>query len=196
MFLKNYEIHGISLGTIIVALPDFQMAVVYIVTWFNPSTFGDKMIAHLILIMLFEFIVIHSSGFMGKEFIKSKKSAVGLGLFYTVFVAIFSISFDTLWPLFLFWILTLNRFVGFLFNRKDNTSIWVVSLLFYMCSIFLTSFLPVPSLGITESVIQQQNLSNAGGLWVDKPQTVIFSGFLYFTAQGLNKLLGQPLIKS
>jgi uncharacterized protein (DUF3820 family) len=43
------------------ALPDLALAGVFLVTWVTPATFPHGTIGYLMLLMLLEFIIVHSS---------------------------------------------------------------------------------------------------------------------------------------
>ena len=50
---------------VINAAPDFGLSGAYLITWFYPTAFGEHFVVHIMLVMLLEFIIVHSSGFMG-----------------------------------------------------------------------------------------------------------------------------------
>lgn len=54
-----------SLPSLIAALPDFGLAGLFLATWIAPRHIGVDRIGTLMLVMLLEFIVVHSAGFMG-----------------------------------------------------------------------------------------------------------------------------------
>jgi len=186
--------------SVLAALPDFGLAGLYLTTWIAPWVVGPERIGHLLLIMLLEFIVVHSAGFMGAAAIgagsrwQRLKWIVGLGGFYTLFVGAFAAAFGTWWPLGAFWALTLNRLLGVLLGQvpSDEGKMfimrgWAVGVMAYLGAVFATTLLPVPALGVTADVRAAADLPG-GGLWIDEPQRVIAAGFLYFFALGLSEL--------
>src|SRR5262249_56195850 len=52
-------------GGALSAVPDFGFAGACLVTWFRPTAFGNRMVHHIAMVMLLEFFVVHSAGFMG-----------------------------------------------------------------------------------------------------------------------------------
>lgn len=183
------------------AAPDLAMGVTYLVTWIAPEAIRPAMVSWLTGVMVLEFIIIHSSAFMGTVmFGKADRrgkaiTLLGLGGFYTLFVGGFSLAFKTWWPLVSFWGLTVNRILGVLIGqvprgeeREFIQRNWAVSALGYMVFTFATVLLPVPRLGITREVVARQHLPGSG-LWVDQPHRVIACGFLYFTVLGLSELV-------
>lgn len=174
-------------------LPYAGMAVMYIVTWIDPYHFGDKMVGYLLLIMLMEFINVHAAGFLGSVFVSNNSRLkkvlfiLGLGLFYSIFVGGFSLVFRVWWPLIAFWVLIASRLLSVFFGRplasvdKGRIAVsWIGGMLCYMAAVFLTLFIPVPALGITDAVISHQRLPGSG-IWISEPYRVVAAGFLYFT---------------
>ena len=191
---------------VIAALPDLALGGVFLVAWIEPVLIGVERIREGLLLMLLEFIVIHSAAFMGTaawgDRPPGKKATfvIGLGLFYTLFVAGFALAFSTWWPLIAFWGLTLNRLLGALIGQGEGDEKmlvqrgWATSTLFYLMAVFSTVFIPYPRLGVTPEVLAQVDLPGTG-LWIDRPWSVMAAGFLYFTACGLSELSGHSWLK-
>lgn len=180
--------------SLIAAIPDIAIALVFIVTWFAPLTFGEYMVRHLMLVMLLEFIVIHSAAFMGQLAIAQsgvgRKILVilGFGVFYSIFAGAFSLAFSSLWPLMAFWGLTLNRLLrvilGGAFSAEEKelmTREWATTTMLYLLFIFMTTLLPMPRFGITPAIVAAQEIPGSGA-WVAQPQRVIAFGALYFSS--------------
>jgi len=197
----------ISLSALLSALPDFGLATLFLITWITPDAFDEKMVSYLVLVMLMEFVIIHSSGFMGRVMIgegdrkKRGLTLVGLGLFYTLFVGGFALSFEAWWPIAAFWGMTLNRILFILLGQvpKEEEKIllqksWAVGALFYLGSVFLTVFAPIPELGISWEVVRDQEFTSEG-LWVEDPEHAIACGFLYFSAVAVSELYGHRWLK-
>ena len=77
----------VGLADVLSALPDFCLPATFLITWVRPLAFGDRMVAYLMLVMLLEFIVVHSAGFMGSAAMGSGDRRKG-AVFYLVFVGI------------------------------------------------------------------------------------------------------------
>lgn len=178
------------------AAPDLAMGLTFFVTWIDPTALGDNMINYLILVMLMEFITIHSSAFFGATMIstlpKTKKSLalLGLGLFYTMFVAAFSLSSGEWWPIVVFWGMIFNRLMSVVLGKSldgrqqvSMMSMWVVGTVCYLGGVFVTVLAPVPELGVTYEYVQSLHLTEQG-LWFDEPHRLVAFGFLYFTLIG------------
>ena len=174
------------------ALPDIGFAAVFLITWLRPSTFGPFMVKWLLVVMLVEFIIIHSAAFMGVVAFgpggRAGRGAriVGLGAFYTLFAGAMSWVFRSWWPITAFWGQTLNRLLGVILGQAPSAdqkafvmSGWAAAVVFYLLGCFATIALPVPRLGITPAVVAAQKIPG-GGLWVDHPEKVIAFGVVYF----------------
>jgi hypothetical protein len=183
------------------ALPDLALGLLCLVTWVAPGLIGVHWVRDVVLLMLMEFIVIHSSTFMGTVAwggfggkLPRGVAIVGLGLFYSLFVGGFALGFRTWAPLLGFWGLTLNRLAGAMLapaGGADSAQVmkgWASSTLFYLVAVFATTLLPVPPLGITPGVIEAADVPGDSGLWVTRPYTVVAAGFLYYTACALSEL--------
>ncbi len=152
------------------------------------------------LVMLLEFINVHAAGFMGNTIIsesergKKAMTIIGLGVFYTLFVSAFALTFNQWWPLWAFWGLVLNRLLGVLLGKaptgQEKSMIqtsWGIGVFSYVMLVFATVILPVPAFGVTPKVIAQQGFTMRG-LWIDEPYRMMAFGFLYFAVIGSTEL--------
>jgi hypothetical protein len=189
-------------AAVVNALPDFAFAAVFLVTWFAPGALGAGTVERLLLVMMLEFVIIHSAAFMGTLALRpadrgrKSLSMVALGFFYSIFAGAMSLAFRTWWPLAAFWVQTGNRLLGVLSGRPPAgteraqvMSSWVVSVVLYLGCVGVTSVLPIPPLGLTAPVIDALHLPGSG-VWVDEPYRVIAFGFLYFALTGWWELVG------
>jgi hypothetical protein len=178
------------------ALPDALTALAFAVAWIAPAALGPEWVKNLMLTMLFEFIVMHSSAFYaqiagatGQRRLRRLLLLTGLSCFYLLFVVAFSLGFDSTWPIFVFGWLFVSRFAGIALRPAQSSaatnrlmSLWAASGLAYILGVMATVMLPVPALGLTPEFVASMQLKG-GGLWIDKPQTVIVFGALYFASQ-------------
>ncbi len=184
------------------AAPDFLTAAAFAVTWAAPTTFGERALSAMMLVMLLEFVVVHSAAFTGAVAItplpRGKRAAAVLGLsaFYFLFAGAMGLAFHRWWPVFAFAALTLNRLLGVLLGRAEAPEQkamvmrgWAASVAFYVGGCFLTLFLPLPALGVTPEIVAAQHL-NASGVWIDEPQRVLAFGVVYFGLTGWSELRG------
>jgi hypothetical protein len=182
------------------SLPDFGVAAIFLITWIDPTYFGEKMVSHLVTVMLLEFLVVHSAGFMGfivhGDGSRGSRIAMILGLtfFYGLFAVGFSVGTGSWWPVQAMLLLTLNRMLPLFFGPLPDGSalntvgaFWAASVVFYLFSVCVGVMAEVPPLGITPEVIAAQGMT-AGGEWPEYPYKPIASGALYFTLHGLFEL--------
>ncbi len=181
---------------------DLVVAGLFLVTWVAPEASLALPLSAALLTMLLEFIVVHSTGFMGNAALgrgsrrKRVLSILGLGGFYTLFVGGFALAFRTWWPLAAFWALTLNRSLSILFDpspgpaqRMHIRKSWAAITMSYLAAVFFTTLVPMPRLGIDSAAVAAAGLSGSG-LWVEHPERVVAAGFLHFSMCGVSAFLG------
>jgi hypothetical protein len=187
-------------GRVFAAAPDALTALCYAVTWVAPFAWSGGAVKTLMLVMLMEFLVVHSGGFLGATVLaddvsKAKKSLalVGFGAFYLLFATAFSLAFQAWWPVLTFAWLLGSRFALVWLSplpREDEKSrqmsLWALSVAAYLFAVFMGVLLPLPRLGVSEAVVGQLGLAGSG-LWVEKPHTVLCSGLLYFSVMAWSK---------
>lgn len=201
------------------AAPDLVLAGTFLWCWIDPLAWRPTLVAELMLVMLVEFLVVHSGPFlgilvMGDDSGTSRatrlKMLLGLGAVYLLFAGGMSAAFETWGPVLLFAWLIGAKLVAILLGRSPEHSergrqmaFWALSVVFYLGAVFATLFLPVPHFGVTHSGAYYG--IPGSGEWVSQPQIPIAAGLLYFSALGLSKLfastawsraLGQKIVAS
>lgn len=184
-----------------VALPDFGVAAVFLITWIDPTFFGEKMVTSLVMVMLLEFLVVHSAGFMGVivhgDGPRHTRILMLLGLtaVYVLFAAGFAAGMRSWWPVQAMLLLTVNRMLPLLFGKMPDArgidpvmGSWAASVVFYLFAVFAGVMADVPPLGITPEVIAAQGMT-VRGEWPEYPYKPIASGTIYFTLQGIWELM-------
>lgn len=176
------------------------MGLAFLATWIDPYSLGNDMISFALMVMLLEFIIIHSSAFIGSimfgDGVKKKKviAMIGFSAFYMIFVLTFSIGFGDWWPVIAFTGLMLNRLLSVIVGdipegeeRERVRGMWAINVICYLVGVFATTLLPVPEFGITPDVVSAAGLTGEG-IWIDEPYRVVAFGFIYFTAVGVFEL--------
>ncbi len=175
---------------------DLWLAAMFLITWFRPNTFGELSVHHLLFVMLLEFLVVHSTGFLGavgaRDVPRRERLLMysALLVFYTLFAAGFSVMYGGWWPLLAFLGLTLSKFPTVVLRppslRGQSVIIanWAAMTCLYLGGVFVTVVPPVPAFGITPEVIAAQNLG-AEGVWPEEPYRVMAFGAFYFTGLAL-----------
>lgn len=188
------------LGTVSSGAFDAALAVAFLSTWIDPFGPLARPVASLLLLMLIEFITIHSSALLGSVWLERADRRhrlvkfAGLTAMYSVFVGAFSAGFGTWLPLILFWILSANRVVGMAAGpdpdhsaRKASERRWARAVVFYLLGAFIVTLFPIPELGIG-LVIDRIDIPGSGQ-WVDQPWRVVAFGVLYFSLSGVAQFL-------
>lgn len=185
-------------ASLLAALPDFAIAAVALVTWWDPQLLGPEVVAYLFTLMLLEFVVMHSAAFMGVvAFSKAPRSTrvtktLGLGAFYTLFAGGFAVASKSWWPLLSFWGLVANRLLVILVGAPPSgreeaiaRQGWAVSAFSYMIGVFVTLLLPLPALGV-EPWMAGPLAEGSSGVWVSHPEKVVAFAALYFALVGFS----------
>ncbi|WP_395681466.1 hypothetical protein [Dokdonella sp.] len=180
---------------VLAAMPDALSATVFLWAWIDPAKIGGPArVKNLMLTMLFEFIVMHSSAMIGSMVISDMSRAgkflamAGLSAAYLLFVLAFAAAFSSSWPIWVFGWLFVCRFWYLLANRttsedaaKRMQTAWGISAGTYLAGCFITLFLPLPRLAITPDFVTAMQFPHGmSGDWVDHPWKVLAFGALYF----------------
>ena len=175
------------------ALPNAVTAAFMLTVWIEPTRFGPESVRNFVPTMLYEFFVIHSSLFYlvlasqsGVSRIKRMAAQAGMTAFYVIFITVFSLAFDSAWPVFSIGWLFVSRFISLwthpdLSSGDQVTAFWIISFVCFMGGAMAMILLPIPPLGFTPDFIASMHLSGSGGL-VTKPYLEIAFGVMYFTA--------------
>ena len=193
------------LAGLFAALPDAVTSAAFLCAWIAPLQFDNGMVKSLMLMLLMEFLVVHSGGFIGLTVLsdtvtrRAKTAAiVGFGAFYLLFAGAFSLAFNSWWPVVSFlWLLAAKFAQVWLIplpradEAQRQTTLWGLSVVAYLATVFAGILLPVPALGVSADIIPRLGLSG-GGLWIDRPETALASGMLYFAALAWSKWAYRP----
>jgi hypothetical protein len=173
------------------ALPDAISASVFVAAWLYPLRWGTPLVGNLVLVMLLEFLLVHSSGFLGMTMLDDSASrlrktlvVLGFGVFYMAFVLAFAFIFERTWAIAAFSWLLVSKLATIWFgpgtaDSERQQALWGVSVVCYVLGAFVTAIAPLPRFGITPEVVGQLGLPGSG-LWVEQPHTVMAFGALYF----------------
>jgi len=187
------------------ALPDAVTAGIFLYAWIAPLHWRDTLVAELLLVMLIEFILVHSAPFLGGIVTASHVALVtrlkvftGLALFYSLFIGVFAIQFESWLPVLAFVWLIAAKLIS-IFSDRHHTErqkqririYWGLSFSYYLIAVLATQIVPVPEFGLTQHGSAYGILSISGA-WVSHPNTVIAAGFLYFASLTATKLFEQP----
>ncbi len=172
------------------AVPDLVTAGFFLSVWLWPQALGPNAVKAAVLIMLVEFILVHSSGFIGLIAIERKlglpdklRLMAPMLLVYGLFVGAFALAWGEWWPILAFaWLvvgklqLGVDRSLSAEMQADMLRGFWGLSVLIYLVGAFLTVLAPIPRLGMTDA---DYGLPGSG-LWISMPHTVVFFGVFYF----------------
>ncbi len=187
------------------ALPDLLTAALILWVWIDPTSWREQLVASFMLVMLLEFILIHSAPFLGslvfahgQPRLKRITAVGGMGLMYSIFVAGWAYAFEALWAILAFAWLLGAKLVAILIDRQIDDmakerqqGLWALSVGWYLIAVIGTIIVPLPELGVTKHG-SAYGIPGSGE-WVSHPHTVIAAGFAYFSLLAISKLRGWDL---
>lgn len=186
------------------AVPDFALAGLFLLTWVRPYAFDEEMVHHLMFVMLLEFLVVHSTGFLGAASERGNTRwervlmVSVLLLLYAMFAAAFSVSYGGPWPFIAFMYLTLSKVPNIILRGTAEDKMmgvmanWAAMVALYLFGCFATLVYDVPPLGVTPEVIARQGFT-VGGEWPEQPYRVIAFGVIYFTGLGVVSVINEVI---
>lgn len=184
------------------AAPDFVFALIFLVTWIAPYTFGLATVQNLILVLVFEFIILHSAAVLvavllgGFSARGGRTVLVVVSLFYLLFAIGFGFIVGAFWPVIAIVALTINRMTTLRQaegeSRRKRYGVivaWALTFGFFIAAMIAGAVFPWPALGLDAAVIDYLT-ENASGSMVEVPQSSMAFGVLYYGSLGLADWFG------
>lgn len=186
-----------SVWAVITALaPRFMTAAAYLAVWLVPGQVPAALARALFLGMVLEFLLLHSYAFLnlatGVERaasfgarLRGSLTVLGFGSFYLLMAGAIGWATHSATPVWtIVWLLGGRIFEITLAGDsasagETRTASWMRYLLLYIFLAILTSVVPLPALGLTPEIVAGFHLPGSG-TWVEKPQSALAFGFLYF----------------
>lgn len=176
--------------------PRFVTALLYLAVWVAPQRIPPGLVQGLFLGMVLEFLLLHSYAFLnlatgvnpGASFgerLRGSLAVLGFGSFYLLMAGALSWATHSTTPVWtIVWLLGARIFevavVGDSASAGGGRILsWLRHLLLYIFLATLTAAVPLPALGLTSEVVAGFHLPGSG-TWVEKPQSVLAFGCLYF----------------
>jgi len=169
--------------------------VVFLTIWINPHLIPSVSVGSLVLVMIMEFVVIHSAGFMGAILVgdtarsRKIKGTLWFGAFYLLFFIAFAVTLETWWPMLVFLLLMANRLFSVVLSDKMSVTQksmvmgeWAIALSFYILSVFAFLVIPIDPMGAYGSL-----QTGGRGEWELRPYKALASGVFYFGLMSLAK---------
>ena len=182
---------------LVTALPCFLLAGTMMATWIDPMSIdGGRWVRFGVGIMVLEFILVHSGGFMsaqqaGTDWRTLRVFGAGFA-FYGLFAGAMALAFKSWMLFFIYTAVMVSRWITLL-TRPGEASQEAkfrsgISVVFYLLAVFASVLIPWPELGVTSSVINDVYPDRGGGEWERHPETALAAGVIYFTLLGLTEL--------
>jgi len=163
---------------------------------------GGRYVSLGVGIIVLEFILVHSGIFMAGIANRQSPEAIAMGslqktellllVFYTLFAVAFAYAFQSYELLMIYLCVMVGRTMGIV-TQPENSSQEAItrsamSAFFYLGAVFVTLFVPLPELGLSNSVLNEVYPNRGSGVWERKPEIALAAGILYFTALGIAEL--------
>lgn len=182
------------------AMPELFASALYFVAWFSPSSLSAELLRSLVLAMLVEFLVLHSTAFFtvlasgGVPGLKHPTAVMlALGVVYLLFAGAFAAAFHSWMPIYVIGWLVGSRLVTLWIDPRGGDEaarqlgLWAAGTVLYLLLAFATAALPVPAIGIDGDARARMDLPGSGE-WISEPQRPIAMGAFYFGLLGLIEL--------
>jgi hypothetical protein len=179
------------------AVPDFTFLSLCAAIWIAPRWIGVGRIDGVLFIVAIEIIAVSAAGVLALT-LTADRGSVGLvrAAILTLWLAALlslaiaiAVKRGDMWPALGFSVQTGNRLAGWwtapdAVSRRAGIASGVLSLLFYVSALLLTTYVPFPALGLTPAVKAEAGLVG-GALWDTDPQRGLAAGILYFGSQAV-----------
>jgi hypothetical protein len=171
------------------------IAGIYLLTWARPSVMGNDSVEIMVLMLILEFILIHSAPFLALtleapgSLTKRVLTTLGVSAIYAIVTFAVAASFHNWVPVVIFGSAVLNKFFTFFFHRvkvEDPTARekrWAFSGICYLGCVFISVFVPVPKLGAYSL--------HGNGIWMSSPEQALAAAAVYFSLLGFYELYFQ-----
>ncbi len=171
--------------------------------WFAPGPQDVGRILTLAMLMVFEFVLVHSGLFMAV--FPRRISLILLIPFYGLFAIVFNfiVPGNAILFLYLAVIFVRMRFAFSNPTRAEKTKTLIVTIcaaFLYFVLVFIFAFGAnfIPDFGLNQDFLQSNayfNLSDAGGIFVEQPHIPLAMGSVYFTLLALLEVKVYGLLK-
>lgn len=177
------------------ALPEFALAALFLLTWFQPTLLHPHMVTALVLLILMEFVILHSSIILGVLLGSAKdplirKAGITVGAIYVAFAVVVALASRQFWIIPAFALLTMNRLAPLLNEEALESGPltrlllpWLGATLIYMGLSMAVHGLPMPQFGITDTTAVADAVGGTGTFF-EAPQAAIAMGFFYYLFSG------------
>lgn len=177
------------------AVPSLVLAYALFSVWANPMSWDNgAWVPYGVGILCMEFLILHSSAFIGQvaarqtQFHKKLKFFLGLFVLYICMGLGFALATDSPSLLVMLAVVMLSRFVLALQGEEGVHPRVALGVTAYILMALGTILLPVPEWGITQEIVNQVYPGRGGGLWEREPERAIAGGACYFALMGIMEL--------
>jgi len=181
---------GIESGFEQMGIPAFFMSLYFWMVWVNPLIFGVDVTLGCTLLLVVEFVSIHSSFMIAG--IARAKTSIWLILVYAVFIVVPAVATKTLWPILFFAWHVYETMKSFRNASEEQSKLrlarWIGSTILFMAAIMLAVMVPWPDLGWRAGIVDDHAAWVQEGTGKRNYHITPAWGTLYFFFQGMMSL--------
>ena len=187
MFIKT--ILKISVFSLLGAIMNGWLAYIFLSLWLRPQASDVEMINNLTILVIFEFVLVHSGVFMS-ILGRSWKGWAGFIVFYGIFALAFNAMVNDNQILIIYGIVVLNRMLPVILSSKKTDKAQGLLMSFVYATIYLVLLFSVilgssyiPQFGLTEAFLGSADFSVInleGGGFFEAPHIIMCFGVLYY----------------
>jgi len=170
----------------LLVLPEFGLALVFLLTWVAPRLLGVAWVKSLLLILLAEMLLLAAAGVLWQMEGSGRAVVTLMWVLFGVYALMgwgLCRLFESWWPMITLGMLLATRIwtdVGPALAMESDPRMLAVRGVALLGVVTVTSFLPLPRLGMTPEVTRDIKVPGEG-IWVDEPHRLLVTGALYFT---------------
>jgi len=187
MLIKT--ISKISVFSLLGAIMNGWLASLFLSLWLHPQSNDVEMINNLTILVVFEFVLVHSGVFMS-ILGRSWKGWAGFIVFYGIFALAFNAMVNDNQILIIYGVVVLNRMLPVILSSKKTGKAQGLLMSFIYATIYLVLLFSVvfgssyiPQFGLTEAFLESADFSSInleGGGFFEVPHIIMCFGVLYY----------------
>ena len=170
----------------LLVLPEFGLALVFLLTWVAPRLLGVAWVKSLLLILLAEMLLLSAAGVLWHMTVGSGGVVALMWVLFGLYALMawgLCRLFESWWPMMTLGMLLAARiWTDALPALAMESDPWMLAVrgVALLGVVVVTTIVPFPRLGMTPELTREIKVPG-DGIWVDQPHRLLVTGLLYFT---------------
>ena len=187
-------ISNISIFSLFGVVMNGWLAYIFLTLWLHPQASNVEMIYSLTILILFEFVLVHSGAFMSAIPLIARRRSWMVWIAFILFYGLFALVFNALVSdnriIILYGAVVLNRMLPGIFSKDETNRAKRVALSGLFAMIYLVLFFSlifgssyIPRYGLTEAFLTSVDFAGVekmGGDFAEVPHVFMCFGVLYY----------------